>query len=163
MIFIVLGTFLALFVAGFLLAPERFRSKLASASYATLGALLGLSPAEIGIYGLVLAVATLLGLFIAQADSLTRLTRIGAYLVGGGIGGLVLLLSLIVRIRNVCSTNGAVTTVSGTGSGSYECYSVETIWALIPYGAVACLGALMLFLAWRRRTQPAERIGPTAH
>lgn len=150
MVFIALATVVAILVAALLVAPIRFRAGLATAAYATLGALLGLSPAEIGIYGLVLAAATLLGLFFAQGDHLNRLVRIGAYLVGAGLGGMVLLLSLIATVRNVCGGPGVVTRLPG-GGGSYECYSVETLWALIPYGAIACLGALMLFLAWSRR------------
>ena len=102
------------------------------------------------------ATLLLLGLFLLQADRRTRLQRIGAFLLAGGIGGAAPLLALVVRIRNVCGGSGQVGSSSG-GGGSYECYSIETLWALIPYGTVLCLGVLLLFLAWRRR---AESIGP---
>ncbi len=120
--------------------------------------MLGFSLLESGIFSILFLPATLLllGLFLMQADRRTRLQRIGAFLLGGGIGGAAPLLALVVRIRNVCGVSGQVGSSSG-GGGSYECYSIETLWALIPYGTVLCLGVLLLFLAWRMR---AESIGP---
>jgi hypothetical protein len=151
-VFIALTFVLILLVAGVLMAPQRFRGTLAIAGYLVLGALLSLSPLEIGVYGIVIAATTLLGLFVAQGDNLTRLERIGAYLFGGGIGGIVLLLSIVVRIGNICGGSAQATPLPG-GGASYECYAVETLWALLPYGALAGLGILMLFLAWRRRSE----------
>lgn len=102
---------------------------------------------ELGTFGVLLAGATLA--IVVQASSVTRLQRAGAYLIGGGIGGFVVLLSVVVRVRNICGTGGGqVQSASGT---SYECFSVETLWFLLSYGALACLGALMMFLARRRR------------
>lgn len=150
-LFIALTFVLVLLVAGVLMAPERFRASVAMAAYLVLGALLSLSPLEIGVYGIVIAAATVLGLFVAQGDNLNGLQRIGAYLVGGGIGGIALLLSIVVRIGNTCGGTARATPLRG-GGASYECYSIETLWALVPYSAFVCLGGLMLFLAWRRRT-----------
>lgn len=155
-LFIALTSVLVVLVAAVLMAPDRFRARLAMAAYLALGALLGLSPLELGVYGILIAAATLLALFVAQGDKLTRLQRIGAFLVGGGLGGIVLLLSIVVRIGNICGGNAQPTPLPGGGS-SYECYSIETLWGLIPYGAIAFLGGLMLFLAWRQRT---ESTGP---
>ena len=146
--FIALASIVIVLIAGLLIAPERFRPKLAIATYLVLGALLGLSPLEFGVYGIVIAAATLLALFVAQGDKVTRLQRIGAFLVGRGIGGIVLLLSIIVRIRNICGGHAQLPRLPG-GGFSYECYSSDTLWGLVPYGALLCLGALMLFLVHR--------------
>ena len=120
--------------------------------------MLGFFLLESGVFSILFLPATLLllGLFLMQADRRTRLQRIGAFLLGGGIGGAAPLLALVVRIRNVWGGSGQVGSSSG-GGGSYECYSIETLWALIPYGTVLCLGVLLLFLAWRKQ---AESIGP---
>ena len=151
-LFIALASIVILLIAGVLVAPVSLRPKLAIATYLVLGALLGLSPLEIGVYGIVLAAATLLGLFVAQGDKLTRLQRIGAFLVGSGIGGIVLLLSIVVRIRNICGGHAQLTRLPG-GGFSYECYSIDTLWGLIPYAGLLGLGGLMLVLAWRRPTE----------
>jgi protein-S-isoprenylcysteine O-methyltransferase Ste14 len=119
--------------------------------FETASSALSLSPLELGIFGFVLAVATLIGLVWFQGDNLSRLQRIGAYLVGGGVGGIVLLGSIVVTIRNICGEPGGRQVQLAGGGVSYECYSVETLWAIIRYAALACLGGLMLFLAWRRR------------
>ena len=136
----------------------KVRSALLLCACLVLGALLGFFLLEPGIFAIVFLPATLLllGLFLIQADRRMRLQRIGAFLLGGGIGGAAPLLALVVRIGNVCSGSGQVGSSSG-GPGSYECYSIETLWALIPYGTVFCLGALLLFLAWRQR---AQSVGP---
>ena len=136
----------------------KLRAAMAQIACLILGALLGFSLLEPSISTLLFlpAALLLLGLLLIQADRRTRLQRIGAFLLGGGIGGAAPLLALVVRIRNVCSGSGQVGSSSGAG-GSYECYSIETLWALIPYGTVFCLGALLLFLAWRQR---AQSVGP---
>jgi len=139
-------------IAGVWVAPESLRPTLAITVYLVLGALLGLAPLQIGLYGIVIAAVGSLALFVAQGDRLTRLQRIGAYLVGSGSGGMVWLLSIVLRLRYVCDT-----TQPQRGPFSIPCYPIETLWALIPYGAVLCLGALLLFLAWRQR---AQSVGP---
>jgi len=139
-------------IAGVWVAPERLRSTLLLAVYLVLGALLGLAPLQIGPSGIVVAAAGLLAVFVTQGGRLTRLQRIGAYLVGSGGGGVVWLLSIVLRLRYVCDT-----TRPQRGIYSIPCYSIETLWALIPYGTVFCLGALLLFLAWRQR---AQSVGP---
>ena len=139
-------------IAGVWVAPERLRSTLAIAVYLVLGALFGAAPLQIGLSGIVIAAAGLLALFVAQRDRLTRLQRIGAYLVGSGGGGVVWLLSIVLRLRYVCDT-----THPQRGIYSIPCYSIETLWALIPYGALLCLGGLLLLRAGRQRT---ESVGP---
>ena len=111
----------------------RIRGALVLALCLFIGAVLGFSLLEPGIFRVLFLPATLLllGLFLIQADRRTRLQRIGAFLLGGGIGGAAPLLALVVRIRNVCSGSGQVGSSSG-GGASYECYSIETLWALIP-------------------------------
>ena len=136
----------------------KLRSGLLLGACFVLGGVLGFFLLEPGIFAIAVLPATLLllGLFLIQADRRTRLQRIGAFLLGGGIGGAAPLLALVVRIRNVCSGGGQVGSSSG-GGGSYECYSIETLWALIPYGTVLFLGLLLLFLGWRKR---GESVGP---
>jgi hypothetical protein len=130
------------------------RAAIALAACLALGAVLGLSLLEFGILGFVTAPAALLalGLILLQSDRRTRLQRVGAFLLGGGIGGTAPLLSLVVRIGNICGGNVQAKSQPG-GGASYECYSIETLWALIPYGALLCVGGFMLFVAWR---QPRE-------
>jgi len=148
---VVLASVAIVLIVGVWIAPERLRSTLAIAVYLVLGALLGVAPLQIGHYGIVIGVVGLLALFVAQGDRLTRQQRIGAYLLGSGGGGVVWLLSIVLRLRYVCDT-----THPQRGIFSIPCYSIETLWALIPYGALVCLGALLLFLAWRQR---AESVG----
>ena len=148
---VVLASVAIVLIAGVWIAPERLRSTLAIAVYLVLGALLGVAPLQIGLYGIVIGVVGLLALFVAQGDRRTRQERIGAYLLGSGGGGVVWLLSIVLRLRYVCDT-----THPQRGIFSIPCYSIETLWALIPYGALVCLGALLLFLAWRQR---AESVG----
>jgi hypothetical protein len=131
----------------------RLRAGIATAGYLALGALLGFSPLELGVFGLAIFALTLLALSRTSGDRGSRLRRIGAFLFGGGIGGMVLLLSIVVRIGNICGANNGRPTVLPVGNASYDCYSIETLWALIPYGALVCLGGLLLFLAWRERTE----------
>ena len=115
--------------------------------FVVLGAVLWFLPLEFGTFGLLLAITTLVAI-LARGDTITRFRKTGAYLLGGGISGAVVLLSVIIRIRNVCGMpGGQIQTSTGT---SYECYSTETLWFLLPYALLVCLGALLLFLAWRR-------------
>jgi len=127
------------------------RAAIALAVCLALGAVLGLSLLEFGILGFVTAPAALLalGLFLLQRDRRTRLQRVGAFLLGAGISGTAPLLSLVVRIGNICAGNAEAKPLSG-GGASYECYSIETLLALIPYGALLCVGGSILFVAWRR-------------
>ena len=117
-----------------------------------LGAAVGFSILEPGNFGIVIVPAALLllGLFLLQGDRHTRVLRIGAFLLGGGLGGAAPLLALVIRIGNICDGTAHPTPHPG-GGFSYECYSVETLWALIPYGALVCLGGLMLFRSRRQR------------
>ena len=65
-------------IAGVWVAPESLRPTLAITVYLVLGALLGLAPLQIGLYGILIAAVGSLALFVAQGDRLTRLQRIGA-------------------------------------------------------------------------------------
>ncbi|TMC27556.1 MAG: hypothetical protein E6J32_10440 [Chloroflexi bacterium] len=104
---------------------------------------------EFGTFGLLFAGSILVAIVTVKGVTSTRLQRVGAYLLGGGIGGTAILLSAIVRIRNVCGTpGGQVQTPSGT---SYACYPIETVRFFLPYAVLVCLGAVILFLAWKRR------------
>jgi hypothetical protein len=115
--------------------------------FVILGAVLWFLPLEFGTLGLLLAIATLVAI-LARGDTVARLRKTGAYLLGGGISGAAVLLADIIRIRNVCGTpGGQVQTSTGT---SYACYSIGTLWFLLPYALLVCLGALLLFMAWRR-------------
>jgi hypothetical protein len=119
----------------------------AVAAYGVLGAIVWASPLELGTLGLLLTLAILVAIAAVHGSTANRLQRVGAYLVGGSIGGPLLLLSAILRVRNVCAPGGQVQTPTGT---SYACYPVETLWFFLPYVVLAFLGALMLFLARKR-------------
>ncbi len=155
-IFAVLASSL-LVVAGLLLVgPQRARPGLAIIAYMLLGGLLGLSPLELGIYGLVLSAATLLallfvpsGVFVSGGQAgAQRLERVGGYLAGAGAGGIALLLPLVMRIHNVCEFRGG--TVGLAPGQSYECYSAITLWALLFYAALGALGAVIVFVGIRQ-------------
>src|ERR1700694_5595428 len=126
------------------------RAAVALAACLALGAVLGLSILEFGVLGFVTAPTTLLalGLFLLHSDTRSRLQRIGAFILGAGIGGAASLLSLVIRIGSVCGGYAQPKPLPG-GGGSYECYSIETLWALIPYVGFVFLGGSMLFIGWR--------------
>ena len=66
----------------------------------------------------------------------------------------MLLGSVLMRIRNLCGTpGGQVQTATGT---SYACYSIDTLWFVVAYGVVACVGTLLLYLGWRQGTRSAQ-------
>lgn len=122
----------------------------AVAAYIVLGALVWAVPLELGTMGLLLAIAILVAIVAVHGTTANRLQRVGAYLVGGSIGGPLFLLSAILRVRNVCGApGGQVQTPTGT---SYACYPIETLWFFLPYALLACLGAVMLFVARKRQT-----------
>lgn len=145
--FPVLTIVLVIIVGLYLAGPKGVRPALVIAAFITTGILVGLSPLELGAYGLLLAVFTLLTLLAVPSSRPVRLARIGAYLLGGGAGGLVLLLSLVIRIKNICG--GYV--VLPPGVNSYECYAPETFAGVAAYAAIFLLGALMLYQAGQRR------------
>jgi hypothetical protein len=117
------------------------------AAYVVLGAVVWAVPLELGTIGLLLAAAILVAIVVVQGSITNRLQRLGAYLVGGSIGGPLFLLSAILRVRNVCAPGGHVQTPAVT---AYACYPIETLWFFLPYVLLACLGALMLLLAHKR-------------
>ena len=123
-----------------------------------LGAALGFALLEFGVFGIVIVPGTLLllGLSLLHGDRRTRVQRIGAFLLGAGLGGAAPLFVLVVRIGNICNGTAHLKPQRG-GEFSYECYSMETLWALLAYGALACLGALTLFRARRPRAEPTTR------
>jgi hypothetical protein len=116
-------------------------------AYTVLGALIWAVPLELGTLGVLLAIAILVAIVAVHGTTANRLQRVGAYLVGGSIGGPLFLLSAILRVRNVCAPGGQVQTPTGT---SYACYQIETLWFFLPYAVLACLGAVMLFVARKR-------------
>src|SRR6267143_1981830 len=59
----------------------------AVAAYVVLGALIWAVPLELGTLGLLLALAILVAIVAVHANTANRLQRVGAYLVGGSIGG----------------------------------------------------------------------------
>jgi hypothetical protein len=123
-------------------------------SFLVLGGVLGVLPLEFGTIAQLLALATLLALAVTPGGRLSRLLRTGAYLVGAGVTGIVLLGWDVLRIRNICGTpGGQVQTPTGT---SYDCYSIETLWFVLAYGALACVGTVLLYLDWRRGTRPEQ-------
>jgi hypothetical protein len=131
----------------------RFRVEPVLIACLVVGAVLGFFLPEFGVLGIVVLPASLLllGLFLVQGDTRARLRRIGAFLIGGGVGGTAPLLALVIRIGNICPG-----TVQPQRAGvlSYACYSIETLWALIGYGAIVCLGVLLIFLARRQGAEP---------
>jgi hypothetical protein len=142
-IFPLLVLLLALIAGLYLLGPSRSRPALATAGLIVTGVLLGLSPLELGIYGLLLGAFTVVALFASPASGPVRLVRVGSYLIGGGAGGLILLLSLIIRIGRVCG--GYV--VLPPGVNSFECYAPETFAGLAAYAAVLAVGAIMVLVS----------------
>src|ERR1700694_5497230 len=126
------------------------RAAVALAACLALGAVLGLSILEFGVLGFVTAPATLLalGLFLLQSDTRTRLQTDWRFHPRRWnrrrrIAG-VPRYPHRERLRWIRSAK----TPAG-GGGSYECYSIETLWALIPYVAFVCLGGFMLFIGLR--------------
>jgi hypothetical protein len=117
-------------------------------SFLVLGGILGALPLEFGTLALLVALATLLALAATRGGRISRLQRSGAYLVGAGVTGIVILGSVVVRIKNLCGTpGGQVQTASGT---SYDCFSIDTLWFVLAYGLLACVGTLLLYLDWRQ-------------
>jgi hypothetical protein len=120
--------------------------------FLVLGGIILVLPLEFGTLGYLLAAATAMALAVGRAGRLTRLQRTGAYLVGGGVTGIVVLGFAILRTRNLCGTpGGQVRTATGT---SYACYPIETLWFVLGYGVLAVVGTLLLYLDWRQGMAP---------
>jgi hypothetical protein len=139
-----------------MVGPGRFQRLSSILAFVAVGAFLGLTPLEFGIIGLSLSAAMLLILLIGRSSRPIRLQRVGSYLVGAGGAGVLLLLSRVVRIKNVCESAGvfgmggsASDSASGTGSSGYECYSAVTLTGVLVYAALACAGVILLVLTRR--------------
>jgi len=139
-----------------MLGPKRYQRLLSIAAFLAAGAFLGLTPLEFGTIGLSLWVAMLLVLLISPSGRAIRLQRVGSYLLGAGGAGVILLLSLVVRIKNVCGSGGVLGlggsvsgSAGGSGSSGYECYSAVTLVGVVVYAALACAGVIILALGTR--------------
>jgi len=147
---------LALSIVG----PRRSRRLLSIVAFVAAGAFLGLTPLEFGIVGLSLSVGMLLLLVLGPNDQPRRMQRVGSYLFGAGGAGVILLMSLVIRIRNVCGSGGifgiggAVSGSAGSSGSGYECYSAETLTGVLVYAAIACLGVIMLVVRRRPAADP---------
>jgi hypothetical protein len=152
---------LVLSIAG----PRRYRRLLSIVAFVTAGGFLGLTPLEFGTIGLSLSVLMLLILLISPSGRPIRMQRVGGYLLGAGGAGVILLLSIVIRIKNVCGSGGVLGlggsvsgSASGTRSSGYECYSAVTLVGVLVYAALACAGVIILVLG--RRTGSADIQAP---
>ncbi len=143
---------LALSIVG----PRRYQRFVSIVAFVAVGAFLGLTPLEFGTIGLSLSVVMLLALLISPSARPIRMERVGSYLFGAGGAGVVLLLALVVRIKNVCGSGGIFGlggsisgSAGGTGSSGYECYSAVTLLGVLVYAALACVGVVILVLGTR--------------
>src|SRR5207245_2276582 len=139
-----------------MLGPKRYQRLLSIAAFVAVGAFLGLTPLEFGTIGLSLWVAMLLVLLLSPSGRPIRLQRVGSYLLGAGGAGVILLLSLVVRIPNACGSGGVLGlggsvsgSAGGSGSSGYECYSTVTLVGVVVYAALACAGVIILVLGTR--------------
>ncbi len=145
-----------------IVGPRRYERLMSIVAFVGVGAFLGLTPLEFGIVGLFLSAAMLVVLLVSPSTRPIRMERVGGYLVGAGGAGVILLLSLVVRIKNVCGSagvfgiGGSVSgSASGTGSSGYECYSAETLTGVVMYAALACLGVIILVFGRRAGGRPS--------
>jgi hypothetical protein len=150
-------------------APRRSQRLLSILAFVAVGAFLGLTPLEFGIIGLSLSAGMLLIFLIGPSSRPIRMQRVGSYLLGAGGAGVMLLLSLVVRIKNVCESAGvfgiggsASGSASGTGSSGYECYSAVTLTGFLVYAALACVGVIVLGLGRRGGSARLQAPDPAA-
>jgi len=165
--YLALGVAAVILLGLYLLTPRKYQRSIAVLAFAAVGAFVGLTPLELGILGLSLAGCALVAVISLPGSASIRLERVGGYLIGAGGAGVVLLLSIVVRIKNVCGSGGVFGTggsVSGSAGGNslastiraYECYSRETLTAVVLYAAFICLGLVLMLVARRKPAQSLE-------
>ncbi len=155
-LFLVLALVAVVVLVLSMVGPWRSQRPMSIVAFVAVGAFLGLTPLEFGIVGLFLSAIMLLALLVGRGSRPIRMERVGSYLLGAGGAGVILLLSLVVRIKNVCGSAGVFGiggsisgSASGTGSSGFECYSAVTLTGVLGYAALACLGVIILALGRR--------------
>lgn len=164
-LFLVLALVAVVVLVLSVVGPQRYQRLMSIMSFVAVGAFLGLTPLEFGTIGLSLSVVMLLVLLISPSGRPIRMQRVGSYLLGAGGAGVILLLALVIRIKNVCGSagvfgiGGSVSgSASGTGSSGFECYSAVTLVGVVVYAALGCAGVIILVLG--RRTGGADIRAP---